>query len=111
MKGKTKMSKQNAVDFLKKIESDPAFRKSVIQARNELFSPNATGTPLPSDFQALGFSIQDMHEAMYERGTKLSTAQLREITGGAEKIPDDKLEVIAFMHVYGVTAAVEPPQS
>jgi Nif11 domain len=99
------MAKENAIAFLEKIESDPEFRKSIITARNQLFGVGKTGTAPPDILSALGFNIQDMHEAMYERGTKLTTEQLREITGGAENIPDHELEVIAFVHAYGMNMA------
>lgn len=105
------MSKEKAIEFLEKLEKDEAFRKSVIFARNKLFGEGETGTPTPEILSGLGFNSQDMHEAMYARGSNLSTEQIREITGGAEKMPDDKLEIIALMHVYGVTQAEAPAES
>jgi hypothetical protein len=42
---------------------------------------------------------------MYDRGANFWTEQIKKITGGASNIIDDKFEVIALMHVYGVTIA------
>ncbi|MBP1859370.1 hypothetical protein [Rhizobium herbae] len=105
------MSKEKAIEFLERLENDEDFRKAVIDARNKLFGAGQTGTPTPDIIAELGFNSQDMHEAMYARGSNLSTDQIRSITGGAEKMPIDKLETIALMHIYGVTQAEAPPES
>ena len=96
------MSKQNALLFLERLENDEQFRKSVINARKALKSQSPIGDMKHSEFD---FDIKDMYDAMYERGTNLSVEQIKEITGGVSNLIDDKLEVIAFMHVYGVTKA------
>ncbi|CRL98310.1 Nif11-like leader peptide family natural product precursor [Pseudomonas sp. 8 R 14] len=98
------MSKENALAFLERLEKDEDFRKAIINAR-KVASPQSAVVPTTDEFVTLGFDIKDMHEAMYERGTNLSIDEIKEITGGAANLVDDKLEVIAFMHVYGVTKA------
>jgi len=98
------MSKENALAFLERLEQDANFRKSIIDAR-KVKSPQSAIVPTSEELASLGFDIKDMHEAMYDRGTNLSTEQIKEITGGASNIIDDKFEVIALMHVYGVTIA------
>lgn len=98
------MSKENALAFLERLEQDENFRKSIIDAR-KITSPQSAIVPTTDEFAALGFDIKDMHEAMYERGINLSIDEIKEITGGAANLIDDKLEIIAFMHVYGVTKA------
>ncbi len=105
------MSKEKAIQFLEKLERDGEFRKAVIDARNKLFGVGKTGTATPEILKNLGFNSQDMHEAMYARGSNLSTEQIRAITGGAENMPLDKLETIALMHIYGVTQAEVPPEA